>query len=136
MFDTEFLCISKETTVDCSGADIQIAIPIAEAINRNKSMSATGIELISADRRHNWVYDNSNRNRYLLKLENQIKLQEIRRKISFWRKVIINECLVNKLQEIRKYKFYNSIRRLKFLCRCFVLQVNHYNRFSTNISWT
>lgn len=136
MFDTEFLCISKETTVDCSGADIQIAIPIAEAINRNKSMSATGIELISADRRHNWVYENSNRNRYLLKLENQIKLQEIRRKISFRRKVIINECLVNKLQEIRKYKFYNSIRRLKFLCSCFVLQVNHYHHFSTNISWT
>lgn len=53
MFDTEFLGISKETTVDCSGADIQMAIPIAEAINRNKSMSATGIELISADRRHN-----------------------------------------------------------------------------------
>lgn len=124
MFDTEFLCISKETTVDCSGAGIQIAIPIAEAINRNKSTSATGIELISADRRHNWVYENRNRNRYLLKLENEIKLQEIRKNISFRREVIINECAVNKLQEIRKYKFYNGIRRLKFLCNRSVIQVS------------
>lgn len=97
MFDTEFLGISKETTVDCSGADIQMAIPIAEAINRNKSMSATGIELISADRRHNWVYENRDRNGYLLKLKNEIKLQEVRKKISFPREIIINECLVNKL---------------------------------------
>lgn len=34
---------------------------------------------------------------------------------------MINECLVNKLQEIRKYKFYNSIRRLKFLCSCIII---------------
>lgn len=119
MFDTEFLCISKETTVDCSGAGIQIAIPIAEAINRNKSTSTTGIELISADRRRNCVYENSDRNRYLLKLEDEIKLQEIGKKISFRREVIINEYVVNKLQEIRRYKLYNSIRRLKFLCKLF-----------------
>lgn len=97
-------------------------------------MSATGIELISADRRHNRVYENRNRNRYLLKLENEIKLQEVRKKISSSREVIINECLVNKLQEIGKHKFYNSIRRLKFLCSCFVIQVDRYNHFSTNIS--